>query len=108
MTTGHSTRDSTLRSAALSQVDGDATDTELVPDRAWKLEPATSRHRAGSRRTAESGNESVLSVAIEPPLREVHCSLLAREKRGLDTHPRQLIHHTSGSVSTRYTEIHAP
>ena len=41
-------------------------------------------------------------------LREVHCSLLAREKRGLDTHPRQLIHHTSGSVSTRYTEIHAP
>jgi hypothetical protein len=42
------------------------------------------------------------------PLREVHCSLLAREKRGLDTHPRQLIHHTSGSVSTRYTEIHAP
>jgi hypothetical protein len=34
--------------------------------------------------------------------------LLAREKRGLDTHPRQLIHHTSGSVSTRYTEIHAP
>ena len=46
--------------------------------------------------------------ARKKPLREVHCSLLAREKRGLDTHPRQLIHHTSGSVSTRYTEIHAP
>ena len=40
-------------------------------------------------------------------LREVHCSLLAREEADLSTHVRPFTHLTSGSRSTRKVETHA-